>query len=215
MAISAKASQDFVSIKEVRDGIVILRDGGLRAILMASSVNFALKSEDNQMAIIQQFQGLLNTLDFSIQIIVESRRFNIAPYLMQLEERYAKQTNELLKIQTREYQGFVKKFTEGANIMNKSFFIVVPYTPAILEMTSASGGFGAALRRNMPGAKTGAVGSASFEEHRAQLEQRVNVVEQGLVRCGIRVAQLGTDEIVELFYKLFNPGETEKAVATN
>ncbi|TSC56421.1 MAG: hypothetical protein Greene041679_524 [Parcubacteria group bacterium Greene0416_79] len=213
VALNAKASQEFVPVQEIRDGIVMLRDGGLRAILMASSVNFALKSEDNQMAIIAQFQGFLNTLDFSIQIVVESRRFDIAPYLALLEERYTGQKNELLKIQTREYIGFVKQFTEQVNIMNKTFFVVVPYTPAILEVGSGAGGIGATIRKNLPGwRREGGGGGRSFEEHRAQLEQRVSVVDQGLARCGVRVAQLGTEEMVELFYKLFNPGETEHAV---
>lgn len=215
MAVTAKASQEFVKIKEVRDGIVVLRDGGLRAVLMASSVNFALKSEDNQIAIISQFQNFLNTLDFSLQIVVESRRFDIRPYIALLEERYAKQTNELLKVQTREYIGFVKKFTENTNIMNKLFLVIVPYSPAILQMQAAEGGIGATITRNLSGAKKPESGHGSFDEHRAQLEQRVSVVEQGLVRCGIRVAQLGTEEVVELFYKLFNPGETEHAVPTN
>lgn len=215
MAVSAKASQEFVQIREVRDGIVVLRDGGLRAVLMASSINFALKSEDNQIAIIEQFQNFLNTLDFSVQIVVESRRFDIRPYLALLEERYAKQTNELMKIQTREYIGFVRKFTENTNIMNKLFLIVVPYTPAILQIRGTEGGIGATLTRNLPGAKKTESGHGSFEEHRAQLEQRVSVVEQGLIRTGVRVVQLGTEELVELYYKLFNPGETEKAVPTN
>ncbi len=211
MPIASKASQDFVKIREIRDGIVVLKDGGLRAILMASSINFALKSEENQIAIIQQFQSFLNTVDFSVQIIVESRRFNINPYVAQLEERYGKQKNELLKIQTREYIQFVKKFTEGSNIMNKSFFVVVPYSPAILELKH--GGKGVGIGKGVPG-ETSAEHSktASFEGHKSQLEQRVSVVEQGLVRTGVRVAQLGTEEIVELFYRLFNPGETETTV---
>src|SRR3989338_6299018 len=135
MAIPARASQDFVKIKEIRDGIVILKDGGLRAILMCSSINFALKSEDNQAAIISQFQNFLNSLDFSVQIVVQSRRFDVRPYIATLEEREKGQKNELLKLQTREYIGFIKKFTENTNIMNKSFFVIVPYSAAILQIT--------------------------------------------------------------------------------
>ncbi|MDO8594647.1 MAG: hypothetical protein Q7R93_04005 [bacterium] len=214
MPVAARASQEFVKIKEVRDGIVILKDGGLRAVLMASSINFALKSEDNQQAIISQFQNFLNSLDFSLQIVVQSRRFDIKPYIALLEERVKGQKNELLKLQTREYIGFVKKFTEGTNIMNKSFFLVVPYSPAIVELSSG-GGIGMKIKEGFGGGKkTTAQKDKGFEEHRAQLEQRVSVVEQGLVRTGIRVAQLGTEEVVDLFYQLFNPGETEKAVET-
>ena len=216
MVVKAKASQDFVKIKEIRDGIVILKDGGLRAVLMASSINFALKSEENQQAIIAQFQNFLNSLDFSVQIVVESRRFDVKPYLEFLQERFGKQTNELLKIQTQEYIGFIRKFTENTNIMNKLFFVVVPYTPAILQMSESGGKFGATLSKVLPGKQSAPEGSADrgFEEHKQQLEQRVAVVEQGLVRTGVRMAQLGTEEVVELFYKLFNPGETEHSVAT-
>ena len=210
MALSSKASQEFVKIREIRDGVIVMQDGGLRAILMASSINFALKSEENQQAIISQFQSFLNTVDFSVQIVVQSRRFNITPYLATLEERYKKQANELLKIQTREYIGFVKKFNENTNIMNKSFFVVVPYSPAILEVKSGGGGvFGGFSFKKSEGGSAAQV-SANFDEHRAQLEQRMSVVEQGLIRTGVRVAQLGTEELVELFYQLFNPGETER-----
>ncbi len=210
MALAAKASQDFVKIREIRDGVIVMQDGGLRAILMASSINFALKSEENQNAIISQFQSFLNTVDFSVQIVVQSRRFNIAPYLATLEERAKKQTNELLKIQTREYIGFVKKFNENTNIMNKTFFVVVPYSPAILEVKGGGGGIlgGLSFKKSAGGSATQV--SANFDEHRAQLEQRMSVVEQGLIRTGVRVAHLGTEELVELFYQLFNPGETEK-----
>ncbi len=215
MPLAAKTSQDFVKIREIRDGVIVTHDGGLRAILMASSINFALKSAENQQAIISQFQSFLNTLDFSVQIVVQSRRFNITPYLATLEERYKKQQNELLKIQTREYIGFVKKFNENTNIMNKSFFVVVPYSPAILEVKSGGGGgiFGGLSLKKSAGGSATAQGQ-NFDEHRAQLDQRISVVEQGLIRTGVRVAMLGTEELVELFYKLFNPGETERAVQT-
>jgi hypothetical protein len=217
MPVAAKASQEFVQIREVRDGIVVLRDGGMRAILMCSSINFALKSEDNQAAILSQFQNFLNSLDFSVQIVVQSRRFDVRPYIATLEERERGQKNELLKLQTREYIGFIKKFTDNTNIMNKSFFVIVPYSAAILQMKGGAEGLGLKLKEGvgLTGGGGGATKSEkSFDEERAQLEQRVSVVEQGLIRTGVRVAQLGTEEVVDLFYQLFNPGETEKAVAT-
>lgn len=216
VSINAKASQDFVQIKEIRDGIVIMRDGGLRAVLMASSVNFALKSEDEQIAIIEQFQNFLNSLDFSLQIVAESRRFDVKPYLALLAEKERGQKNELLKIQTREYINFIKKFTDNTNIMNKLFFAVVPYTPAIMRVTQGGEGVLGAITGGLGLKKSGggdaAAQTQSFEENYSQLEQRISIVEQGLMRCGIRVAELGTEEVVELLYKLFNPGETEHPV---
>ncbi len=202
-----KPTQEFVPISEIRDGVLVLSDGGLRALLMVSSVNFALKSEDNQEAILLQFQNFLNTLDFSVQIVVHSRRFDVRPYLALLETRMKAQDTELLKIQIREYIGFVRSFTESTAIMSKSFFIAVPYSPTPVKL---KGGLPIGLRRKS-GATT--VGSADFNESRTQLEQRAAIVEQGLTRCGLRTARLGTDEEIELFYKLFNPGEEQKAAA--
>jgi type IV secretory pathway VirB4 component len=206
MAVSSKATQEFVPIKEVRDGVVILKDGTLRAVVLASSLNFSLKSDDERNAIVLQFQDFLNSLDFSVQIAVESRRLDIRPYVALLEERYKEQINDLMKIQTREYIDFVKKFTETTNIMTKSFFIVVPYDPAIVSIKGSSFN---PFQKKLSDVKEK---QATFEENRTQLEQRVGVVEQGLVRCGIRVVRLGTEEVIELFYKNFNPGDTEKPI---
>ncbi len=198
------ATQSFVPIKEVRDGIVVLKDGGLRAILIASSINFALKSADEQTGIISQFQQFLNSLDFTVQFFIESRELDIRPYIALLEKRYAEQTDDLMRIQIRSYITYIRDFTERAHIMSKNFFIVVPYDPAIVARREGI------LGGLIGGQKTDAEAAASFEEHRQQLEQRIAVVEQGMVRTGVRVVQLGTEEAIELFYKLFNPGELEK-----
>ena len=204
-ASQAKAAQDFVPIKEVRNGIVILKDGSLRALLMASSINLALKSQDEQQAIIGQFQNFLNSLEFTAQFFVESRDLDIRPYIAPLEDRYAKELDDLMRIQIREYIAFIKDFTERANIMSKNFFIVVPYDPAF-----AARGKGISSVFSGGGAASAAMSDEQFEQYRTQLEQRVAVVEQGLVRTGVRVVELGTEEVIELFYKLFNPGELEK-----
>jgi type IV secretory pathway VirB4 component len=209
---SSKATQEFVPIKEVRDGIVVLRDGSFRGIVMTSSLNFALKSEDNQNAIILQFQNFLNSLDFSVQLFIESRKLDIRPYIALLEETYKNQTTDLMKTQTREYIEFIKNFTESTSIMTKTFFVVIPYAPAPLQ---AKGGVielaGKFLTRKEAVEKSQRKQDA-FEESRSQLLQRISVVEQGLMRCGIRAVLLGTEEVVELFYKIFNPGDTEKPI---
>jgi hypothetical protein len=203
------ATQQFVPIKDVKNGIVTLKDGGMRAVLLATSINFALKSADEQQGIILQFQSFLNTIDFSVQIFVESRRLDIRPYTALLENRFQAQENELLKIQTREYIQFIKNFTDNTAIMTKSFFVVVPYSPSIISQQK-SGGVLSFLRRNKSGDEM--TDEAAFEENRVQLEQRVSIVEQGLARCGVKTALLNTEEVIELFYKLFNPGDTEKAI---
>ena len=123
MAISAKSSQEFVPIKEVRNGIIVLKDGGLRSILVASSLNLSLKSPEEQAAIINEFQNFINGLDFPTQIVMQSRRLDIRPYLLLLENRIKEQVEPLLKIQTKEYINFIRSFTDEVNIMTKTFFI--------------------------------------------------------------------------------------------
>ena len=210
MASPSKTTQDFIPIQEIRDGIIILKNGGMRAVILASSLNFALKSQDEQSSILMQFQNFVNSLDFSVQIFVQSKKLDIRPYIALLEDRYKEQTTELMKIQVREYIEFIKTFVESTNIMSKSFFVVIPYDPPIIGSGKNP------LSNFFPGKKTAteqtASADAQFQEHRSQLEQRVAIVEQGLVRCGVRAAELGTEEVVELFYKLFNPGETEKPI---
>ncbi|MEN9621611.1 MAG: hypothetical protein RLZZ67_45 [Candidatus Parcubacteria bacterium] len=208
MAVNAKTTQEFVPIKEIRQGMIILKDDSMRAIVMASSLNFALKSADEQQSIIMQFQNFLNSLDFTVQIFIQSRKLDIRPYIALLEGRLKEQMSDLLKIQTREYIAFIKNFTENSNIMTKSFFVVVPYSPAALT----AGGVTDVFSKKKTSAESAEKKIADFEEHRSQLEQRVSVVTQGLVRCGIRTVELGTEEIVELFYKIFNPGDTEKPI---
>lgn len=212
MAVNARSTQSFVPIKEVRDGIVILKDGGLRAVVMASSINLSLKSADEQRAIIFQFQNFLNSLEFSTQIVIQSRKLNIQPYLATLESRMKEQLEPLLKVQTKEYIEFIRAFTEQVNIMTKAFFIVVSYSAAPLSKEgSLTKAFSDLTNSgNTKNTKTDAL--SQFEEKRTQLEQRVAVIQQGLNRCGIRSTQLGTEEVIELFYKVFNPGETEQNI---
>lgn len=199
-------TQAFVPIKEVRDGIIILKDGSMRAILMTSSVNFALKSEDEQKSIIYQFQNFLNSLNFDIQIFIQSRNLDIRPYVGLLQERLKVQTDDLMKIQIKEYMEFVRSFTEQANIMTKRFFIVVPYAPMVLDAKKTRSFFGG--KKTTQAQQQAA--SDSFVEARSQISQRIDVVLSGVSRTGVRAVQLGTEEVIEVFYQLFNPGEAEK-----
>lgn len=206
----ASPSQEILQIEEIRDGVLILKDGSIRAVLMSSSLNFALKSADEQTAIILQYQNFLNSLDFSVQFFIQSRRLNIEPYLDTLKESERKQTNELLKIQITEYIDFVRTFVRSANIVTKTFFIVIPFTPPLFTTPkegakSIFGIFGGAARE-----KTKAITSEKFEEYKLQLWQRVDSVIQGIVRTGIKTVPLNTEELVELFYGLYNPGELER-----
>ena len=218
MAVISQPSQDILQIDEVRDGVLILKDRSMRAVVMASSLNFALKSADEQTAIIMQFQNFLNSLDFSLQFFVTSRKLNIEPYLETLAEAEKKQTIDLLKIQTAEYIEFVRTFVRAANIVTKSFYVVVPFTPPFFESNNSDGG-AAGLLKNIAGIfgnmKKGGegrenMGPEKFEEYKNQLWQRIDTVIQGLVRTGVRCVPLNTEELIELFYGLYNPGELEK-----
>jgi hypothetical protein len=201
-----QATQAFVPVKEVRNGVVILKDNGYRGILMCSAMNFALKSEGEQAAIIGGFQSFLNTLDFSVEIVVHSRKMDIRPYLALLEERLNAQQSELMRIQVREYIQFVRGFMDSADIMTKLFYVIVPYTPAIALQV--------AQNLPLPGRKKNSAGgeSTSFEEDRVQLEQRMSLVASGLSASGIRAVPLSTEEIIELLYRSFNIGETESPI---
>lgn len=210
---SSKPSQEFVPIKEVRDGVVILKDGSMRSVLLASSINFALKSQEEQAAALFQFQNFLNSINFSIQIFVQSRRLDITPYINLLEDRIKDQSSELMKIQTREYMDFIRNLTESVNIMTKSFFVVIPYSPSVISQKG--GMFSRVFGSKKSQEDSDNEDSLLFEEYKSQLQQRVEVVGQGLIRCGVRVAQLGTEEAIEFYYKLFNPGSVEKPISVS
>lgn len=201
------ATQEFVPIERVRDGIIVLKNGELRAVLITNSLNLALKSEDEQQAILLQFQSFLNSLDFGIEFFIESRRLNIKPYIELLQARSKEIKEDLLKIQIREYMGFITKFTEESNIMTKHFFITIPYYE-----TTAVGSSSNSLLSSFSSTKDNTTKEAlsNFETSRVQLEQRVATVIQGLSRFGLRAQKLGTEEVVELFYKLFNPSEQNR-----
>jgi hypothetical protein len=208
MATPNPASQDFVAIRDIKDGIVILKNGQICKVLLASSVNFALKSQDEQRAILFQFQNFLNTLDFSLQIYVQSRRLNIEPYLTMLAGRGDSQDNDLMRVQLSEYIAFIRSFVTDVDVMSKNFFVIIPYTSVKVNLTKT---FGTILTQ---GRNASLQNDTALEEQRLQLEQRQAVVEQGLNRMGVRTIALATDELVELFYHIYNPGDITGSAPT-
>ncbi len=207
--MSTNTTQNFVPIKDIKDGIMYMDDGRIRAVLSVSSLNLSLKSEEEQTAIISQFQGFLNTLDFPIQIHSESRRVDIKPYLDMLEEKQAQTSDELMKNQVREYRQFVKTFAEKTNIMKKSFFVIVDYDmQTSSKQNSGSVGF---INTMLGKKKEVEVEYTREDSWKTQLEQRLSVVASGLSSVGLSVAMLGTEELIELFYKIYNPGQEGQA----
>ncbi|KKP93809.1 MAG: hypothetical protein UR98_C0002G0048 [Parcubacteria group bacterium GW2011_GWA1_36_12] len=196
-------TQKFLEISQIKEGVIVLRNKALRGILMVSSVNFALKSTDEQSAILYQFQSFLNALDFSCQIVVQSRRLNITGYLEKLEELEQKQKNKLLKLQTKEYKDFIKQLVEEKEILTKSFFVVVPYS--ISEMIGPESSQKGLLAQ----AKLPTLTEENFQRCKTQLWQRMEYVALGLRRCGLQSVPLTTPEIVELFWSLHHPKEAE------
>lgn len=196
------STQDFLEIDQIREGIIILKNKALRGIMMISSLNFALKSDEEQTAIIYQFQSFLNSLDFPCQIIVQSRKLNITAYLDKLEELEKNQTNGLLKTQTAEYRNFINSLVSGGTIMSKNFFIVIPFALGEAEPSNYKSS-----------AKTASSGSKLTEEEfqrcKNQLWQRLEFIALGLRRCGLRAIPLNTLEIIEFIWAVHHPQEAE------
>ena len=194
------SAQDFLEFDQIKDGVVILKNKGLRMILMVSSLNFALKSDEEQNAILYQFQNFLNSLDFSCQILVQSRQLNITGYLNKLQEIEKKETNELLQIQIREYIKFIDQIISGGTIMQKTFYVIVPFSVAEIEMTQG----GKNLLKNL------SLTEDTFQRAKIQLLQRVEFTALGLRSCGLQAVPLNNLEIIELFWGLHHQLEAEQ-----
>lgn len=200
--VKSSSTQQFVEIQEVRDGVIFLKNGGLRQLLIVSGVNFDLKSETEQEMMTSAYQNLLNALDFSLQIFIHSRRVNVEPYLQKLQERQSQETNELLKTQIAEYIEFIRAFVANNAIMDKTFFVVVPYDP--MALPKAAKGVLSFFK------KKSAEPTEGPQRNLQQLRQRVDQVIVGLQQMGLRVVPLGSEETLELIYNLYNPQLIER-----
>lgn len=200
----AKSTQMYLPIAEIRDNVAILKNGGLRAVLRTSSINIHLKSEEEQNAIIYSYQNFLNTLEFPLQINVRSKKLDLDNYLDTLKEVAAKQANTLLREQTLDYIDYVERLIEYADIMQKEFFVIVPYDPPRAKKATIFQKFIEHMTPKDSLAKL-RQREREFETLRKGLMQRVNIVTSGLENCGLKVEQLKTDELVTLFYECFNP----------
>lgn len=197
----APSTQKYLDITEIRDGVIIMRDGSLRAVILVSSVNFALKSEEEQNATIQSYISFLNYLEHPIQILTQSRKLNIDKYLNNIAEMEKKQTNELLRMQTAEYMQFVKELVDLGEIMSKKFYIVIPYIP------------GADKKKGLMDRITSIFSPLTnirlrekrFQELKKDLDTRVGTINSGLNGIGLNIAQLDTQALIELFYNTYNP----------
>ncbi len=194
--VKAPSTQQFIPIKEIKEGVVVMRNGSLRAVLLVSSLNFALKSEDEKNAVIASYQSFLNSLGYPVQVYVKSRQLHLDNYIHSLEKQLAAQTNELLKLQTSQYLEFIAELLQYSNIMEKRFFVIVPFYPTGSEKVG--------LIKNLFSGKEG-VATADFETQKTELMQRVDHVINGLTGIGVRCAALNTEELIELYYSVYNP----------
>ena len=204
-AKTATPSQKFIEIQNIKDDVVTLKNSGLRAVCIASSINFELKGSEEQEALIGRFQGFINSLDFPLQILVNSRKLNIDPYLENLKELAKTQENELLHAQTTEYIDFIQKFVELTDIMNKSFYIVIPYNPAGAKEEKFLDKIKLIISSKVTTQK---LSPEKFDEYKDQLMQRVNHIINGLGQVEVKATLLNNQQLIRLFYEFYNPGRT-------
>jgi len=203
------ATQSFLEVQDIREGVLLLKNNSIRGVLMVSSINFALKSEEEQSAIVYAFQTFLNSLDFSCQIVMQSRNINITPYLDSLKDLEEKQTNELLRRQTSSYREFIKSMVVQDTVMTRNFYIVVPYSLVEIFGIKSAGKQIGALKQLTGGQQTPAMTDDEFQRCKTQLWQRMEYVSMGLRRCGLEAVPLTTPELIELFWAIHHPDQAE------
>jgi len=197
----SQSTQRYLDVAEIRDDVIVLNDGAVRAVLMVSSINFALKSQEEQEAIVYGYQSFLNAVDFPLQMVVQSRILNIKPYLDMLQEREKYQANELLRIQTQQYREYIQQLIQISNIMDKNFYAVVPFHP----LESKEETFFSRIGKVFQPTRVIATSRREFDERRRQLMERVQRVQVGLSTLGLKTIVLNTAELVELVYNTYNP----------
>lgn len=200
------ATQRYLDIAEVRDDMVIMADGTVRAVLLVSSINFALKAGDEQEAIIQSYMTFLNSLEFPLQIVIQSRRMNIDAYLASLVEQQRVTTNELLRVQINDYRSFVGELVELGEIMQKRFYAVVPYDP----VTNKRKGFMSRLQEAFSPTVAAKLNQKQIDERRQQLGRRTEILSGQLLSMGLQAARLDTQGLIELYYNCYNPDVFEQ-----
>jgi hypothetical protein len=194
------STQKFLEIVEIKDNTLIMKDGSIRAVLLASSINFSLKSLEEQQAIINEYINFLNFLDFPLQIVVQSRKLNIDRYMAEVKEKEKQQTNELLRLQTAEYVQYIKELVELGEIMSKKFYLVVPYVPG----DSKRENFLTKLTHALSPVAMIRLNQKTFDNYRQQLDSRIAKVVSSLSGMGVTTARLETAALIELFYNTYN-----------
>jgi hypothetical protein len=203
---ATSATQQYLDVAEVKDDVIILKNGSFRSVLAVSAINFDLKSTDEQTAIIEQYQNFLNSLDFPIQIIISSRKLNTDKYLSFISEKEKIQSNELLRLQISEYKNFIQQLVSVSNIMDKAFYIIVPFSP----IESKEKGFFTNLMARFNPQKNILEKRSNFETYKSQLMQRVDHIAASLSGIGVTMIPLKTQDLIELMFNSYNPSADNK-----
>ena len=208
------STKQLVEIANIMDNIVLLKNGSLRSVIEVSAINFELRSEGEQIAILQNFQRFVNSIDFPLQIVIHSRKLNIDEYLKLIDQSFNTLANELLKIQAEEYSKFITELSDLSNIMSKKFYIVVPFY--VFEAPSKSGVMQSVKSIFKPSTVVKELTPEQLETYKSQLLQRTELIFDGLVGMGLKAKTLKEDDLMNLFYGLYNPGnKMSQQPATN
>ncbi len=202
--MAIESTKKLVEIANIIDNIVLLKNGSLRAVIEVSAINFELRSEGEQIAILQNFQRFVNSIDFPLQIVVHSRKLNVDEYLKLIDQSSSTLTNELLKIQATEYSKFVKELSDLSNIMSKKFYLVVPFY--VFEKPSKSGIMQSLKSIFKPSTVVKELTPEQLETYKSQLLQRTELIFDGLIGLGLKAKTLERDDLMNMFYGLYNPG---------
>lgn len=204
------STQAYLDIAALKDGVVILKNGGMRAVIQVTSVNFALKSPQEQEDTVLRYQGFLNSLHFPLQIVMQSRKLDLTTYLAKLRERGQGEANGQIRGQIDAYVGFMERLIGVANIMDKRFYVVVPYDPDGLRARSL-------LDRLLHPTKqvTVTMTEQEFTDYKTRLNERVSLVAGGLGALGLKSGQLTTQQLIELYYATYNPEDAVRERLTD
>jgi hypothetical protein len=198
--VTSHSTQEHLPIAGIQDGVVIMTDGSIRVVLRVEPINFDLKSDAEQNGIIYSYQGFLNSLDFPIQILVQSKKLDLERYLIRLQASQKEVTNDLLRIQIEDYVGFVRRLISVANIMSKRFFVIISYSAVTKQSSMAQ--LGSLFHRQPTGP---VMDQEQFTRYRAEANNRATIIAGGMGRLGVKSSLLGTQELIELFYGIYNP----------
>ena len=199
-------TQNSLLISEIREGMAIMGDGSFRAIIASKSINFDLMSSREREGVEFSYQNFLNALYFPVQIFIRSQRVDIGPYIDRLVNIRRSQDNMLLNVLMDDYINFIDVLSQEANIMDKSFFVVIPYYPAgdLSNVVEQSKGLFGKLFAKQKSTAT-RIDKATYDKAKDEIKNRVDSVMSGLFQIGVQSVQLNTKEIGELLYNMYNP----------